>query len=235
MKSLYACLSALVAVFLLAACIPAAELPPTNLPLNAEEPSATLQAVPVATLTPTQSITPIPPPTRRVATQPTSTTTQTPLASFTIPPTSKNSKTPSPTITGTYTRFVVPPGFGGPTWSLTPNPFKCTVVITSPEWGKEFKPRTNFMAYWKLQNTGSNMWHKDDIAIEYVSGTKMHNPVRDHNILDVTIYKTDYYNLEMQMRPPKEPGLYTTTFGFRKTNKQDFFCTFSITIRVISK
>jgi hypothetical protein len=170
-----------------------------------------------------------------VATLPTSTVTITPLASFTIQPTSKNTKTPTGTITGTNTLYVRPPGFGGPVWTVTPNPFQCEVQETYPEWGAQFTPRANFVAHWRIRNVGANLWHKDDIVIDYVRGTKMHNREREHSILDVTIYKNSFYNLQVQMRPPKEPGFYTTTWGFRKTNKTEFFCEFDITIEVVKK
>lgn len=236
MKSLQTCLSVLLIVFIVAGCAPRAGPEPNNPSQNTEEPSATLmQFTPEATLTPTKSVTPVPPPTRRVATLPTSTVTITPLASFTIQPTSKNSKTPTSTITGTNTLYVRPPGFGGPVWTATPNPFRCAVTYTSPDWGQQFTPRANFIAYWRILNVGPNLWHKDDIVIDYVSGTKMHNREREHTILDVTTYVGGYYNLRVQMQPPKEPGFYTTTWGFRKTNKQEFFCMFDITIQVVKK
>ena len=231
MKSLRTCLSVMLIVFIVAGCAPGAAPEPTTPPQNTEVPSATLpQFTPSITTTPTQSITPIPPPTRRVATLQTSTITMTPLASFTARPT----RSPTGTITGTNTLYVRPP-FGGPTWTPTPAPFKCDVASTFPPWGQQYKPRTNFIAKWRLYNSGENMWHMDDILDGYVSGTKMQNPDRGNRILDHTVYAEDYLNIQIQMHPPKEPGIYTITWGLRKTNKKDFFCTFSVTIEVVRK
>lgn len=229
MKSLQICLSALVGVFILASCVPAAETPQ---PQNTELASATIQPNAPITKTPTQSVTPIPPPTRRLAPTVQGTATMTPLASFTIKPTSKNTKTVTSTITSTGTLYVRPPGFGGPTWSPTPVSFKCQVIGSSPDWGHVYKPRSNFIAIWRLYNAGASMWHEGDLIDGYVSGTKMQNPDRTGNILDHTVYAKDFLDFRIQLRPPKDPGIYTLTWGLRKTNKQDFFCTFSVTIQV---
>ena len=79
------------------------------------------------------------------------------------------------------------------------------------------------------------MWHKDDILIGYVSGTKMHNNSRQDEILSYTLYVKDSMYIQIHMKPPKEPGIYTESWGLRKTNKKEFFCTFSVTIEVVRK
>ena len=91
------------------------------------------------------------------------------------------------------------------------------------------------MAKWKVVNSGTNMWHKDDILFGFVEGKKMHNPSRVDKILDYTLYVGDHMDVEIHMRPPKEPGIYSETWGLRKTNKKEFFCLLTVTIEVVKK
>lgn len=79
------------------------------------------------------------------------------------------------------------------------------------------------------------MWHVDDIVFGYVEGEKMHSRGRVDTILPFTIYVGDKINLHVRMKTPKDPGYYTTTFGLRKTNKDEFFCTFTIAVDVVKK
>ncbi len=237
MKSLQTCFSGLIILLLLAGCAQAIGQPTPQLQeTQAVIGTATLTLVRNAG-TPTQSITPLPAPTRRTPSKDlaSATPTITPLASLTLKPTSKYSRTPTPTITGTNTLYVRPPGFGGPTRSPTPVPFKCNVIDLYPDFGQTFTPRADFVALWKVFNTGANMWHADDIIFDYISGTKMHNDERVGKILTYTLYAGDHLNIQVHMKPPLTPGLYTTNLGFRKTNKKEFFCTLSVTIQVVKK
>lgn len=115
----------------------------------------------------------------------------------------------------------------------TPIPFACTIVDSYPSEGQIFKPRTDFVAKWKVINSGANLWHKDDILFGFVGGKKMHNPSRVDKILDYTLYVGDHMDVQIHMRPPKEPGIYTETWGLRKTNKKDFFCLLTVTIEIV--
>ena len=238
MKSAQTCFSGLVVLLLLAGCAQATALP-TNPPQATDIPAATLTPVPNATKTVTQTITPIPPPTRRATStsDPNSTATPTPIASFTRQPTSKASKTITATVTGTNTMYVRPPNFGGPTWTPSKPDFACTFDdnATYPVFGQVFTPREDFVAYWKVFNSGENMWHKDDIIFDFIDGTKMNANDRGGQILDTTIYVGDHLVVQMHMKPPKEPGIYTTNWGFRKTNKKEFFCKLSVTIEIRKK
>lgn len=232
MKSLQLYISGIIILFLLAGCAQALNQPTSNLE-NTEMPSATasLRADPINT--PTETITPIPPPTRRSTSTSLSnlTPTVTPLASFTRMPASKFSRTPTSTITGTNTLYVRRK-YWWITATSTPIPYACTVIKTEPEWGKIYKPRTDFIAHWKLYNTGTNMWHVDDIIFAYVSDTKMQSPGRGDVYLSDTFSKNSVVNVQVHMRTPLEPGFYTATWGLRKSNKKEFFCTFTVSIRV---
>lgn len=190
-----------------------------------------------STAVPSASVTPIPPPTRRL------TATVSPTATFTPPtpsitpggPTSYPTLTPVPTITPTNTRFVLPPIGGGPVQTSTPVGLGCSVSASYPLWGQVFTQRTDFIALWRVNNVGRDMWRMGDVFFEYESGTKMHSRDRDATSLPVTIYSKDKIDLHIRMKTPKEPGYYTTTFGLRKSNKPDFFCTFSVTVSVVKK
>jgi hypothetical protein len=232
MKLRQAYFSGLMILFLLAGCTQAADQNPAE-PQSTDVPAEILTPIVNATETPTQTISPIPPPTRRATI--TSIPSNTPLPSFTRVPTSKNTKTVTATITGTNTLYVRPPNFGGPTFSATPIPYKCEETDVYPEWGQVFTQRSDFVAKWKIMNTGANMWHEGDIFFGYVSGTKMQNDEQLGKILNYTIYAKDTIRVQLHIKPPQEPGFYTTIFGFRKTNKKEFFCTFSVTIQVVKK
>lgn len=239
MKSRQTYFLGLLMLFLLAGCAQATSESPTSQPTATDMPVATFTPTPKASETMIATLTPIPPPTRRATLTSASdlTITITPIASFTPKPTSKFTRTATATITRTSTLYVRPPGWGGPTFSPTPISFACTIDdhYSYPAYGQTFKPRTDFVAKWRVLNTGASMWHKDDILIGYVSGKKMHNKSRVDEILNYTLYVNDVMDIQMHMKPPNEPGIYTESWGLRKTNKKEFFCIFSVTIEVVRK
>jgi hypothetical protein len=183
--------------------------------------------------TPHFTSTPLPAATRRATwtdSDFTKTVSVTPLASLTRAPTSKASKTPSPTITGTNTLYVRPRS--GPPRTPTPLSFKCQIAKSYPLWGQVFRPRTDFIATWRIFNVGANMWHKDDVEFAFISGTKMHNRDRQDVVFYYTVYKGDKIDFQVHLKTPKEPGTYVTSFGLRKTNKTEPFCSLDIMVEV---
>jgi len=213
------------------------------------QPSVGLQTLPTApdlptfidelTNTPGPSITPIPPPTRRATSPGAFVLEPTVIIPITRAPVIA-SLTAGPTITydptflrPTFTPFVRPPR--PVSWTATPEPFACQAIALYPPWGKVFTPREDFVAKWRLVNTGENMWHVDDIFFGYVSGEKMHNRDRGETILPITVYKGERIPVQVHMKAPKEPGYYMATWGLRKTNKEEFFCTFWVTVTVQKK
>jgi hypothetical protein len=121
---------------------------------------------------------------------------------------------------------------GGITWTPSIQSYACNAITVSPAWGAVVKPRTDFIAAWKVYNTGTNMWHVDDVVGGFVSGEKMYNPDNGGIIISFTVYVGDKINIQKHMVPPKEPGTYTSIWGLRKTNKKEYFCLFDVTITV---
>jgi len=117
-------------------------------------------------------------------------------------------------------------------WTVTPTSYACSAQTTYPDWGQVFKPRTDFVAIWQITNTGASMWHVGDMLFGFVSGVKMQNPDRGTTYLPVTIYVKDHITEQVHMVPPKAPGTYDATWGIRKSNKTEPFCTFTIHIVV---
>lgn len=233
MKSLKIYLSGMMILFILAGCAQGTPEQPTSEIQNTDVPVIALTSMPGVT-TQTLTVTPIPPPTRRPT--PTIDTTHitptvTAIPSFTRVPASKYTKTVTATITGTNTLYV-----RARYWYLTPSatpiPYDCEGLTLSPSWGKVFKPRQNFIATWRVTNTGADPWHVDDIIFGYVSGTRMQNPGRPDEVYLMDVARRGKMALQVQMIPPREPGFYTAYWGLRKSNKKEFFCTFSVTIRV---
>lgn len=232
MKKLQASFSGIIMLLLLAACSGTIN-PPNGQPQNTNTPENTSTPAATFTSTPSQTLTRIPAPTHRPTLTNNYTKTTTPIPSLTLKPGTKLTRTVTATITRTSTIYVRPPILVF--WTATPAPFKCTIVASYPPWGQQFKPRTDFVATWKIMNTGQNMWHEGDILFGYVSGTRMHNSDRIDKVLDYTLYAKDRADVQIHMKPPKEPGFYTETWGFRKTNKKEFFCLLSVTIQVVKK
>ncbi len=234
MRSLKIYLSGMMILFILAGCAQATPEQPTSGIQNIDVPiiTSTLMS---GVNTPTLTVTPIPPPTRRPT--PTIdltniTPTITAIPSFTRVPASKYTKTVTATVTGTNTLYVRPK-YWWITGTPTPIPYDCKATTLKPEWGAVFKPRQNFIAQWRIINSGADPWHVDDIIFGFVSGTKMQSPGRpDESYLTDGLSKTSQIALQVQMIPPQAPGFYTAYWGLRKSNKKEFFCTFSVTIQV---
>jgi hypothetical protein len=227
-KSLPTFFAGLVVLFLMGGC---AQGIGQSAPGPQTSATATISATFAAklTATPPATITPIPPPTRRATStdlpSPTPGTIIPLLPSFTRMPTERM-------VTATLsTQSVIIPGLG--IFTATPEPLRCDILSTSPNWGQIFPPRTDFTAEWKVYNSGSAMWHVDDILFGFVSGDKMHNLDRGETFLPLTIYAKDKIHLQVRMKSPKEPGTYIATWGLRRSNKKEFFCTFSIMVRVV--
>jgi hypothetical protein len=135
---------------------------------------------------------------------------------------------------------VIPPR-GGFTWTPDDpdsylNSYKCSVETVYPKYGYiAVKPRTDVVVQWKVSNPGPSFWRVGDIVYGYVSGEKMQNADRGYTTISFTVYKGDKINIQVHLVPPKEPGIYTTTWGMRKSNKKEYFCLFDVTIEVVKK
>jgi hypothetical protein len=150
-----------------------------------------------------------------------------PSYTSTKPPTSTVSptKTPQPTSTilflfPTYTRVVLPtlPGSGRGKPTKTPNPnahdyrgtLACALVAKSPSDGTAFKPRQKFIVRWTIRNTGTAAWRKHTIDYRYLGGDRFHD--RERYDMNVILDPGDTVDITVDMRAPKQPGSYETTW-----------------------
>ena len=159
--------------------------------------------------------TPLPPtPTRRPGTA-----TPTPTATFVI-----SSVTPSPTKTDTPepTATNITSGSGTVLYA-------CNIISTSPKSPHRVKPRDRVQWTWVVENIGTTRWDPSTTDVHFAGGTRMtsnnqadiQSPAKPGSTTTVKI------NLDV----PKEPGVYTTTWAFRKGIHN--FCYATIQIDVI--
>lgn len=140
--------------------------------------------------------------------------TSTPTATFT--PTPRNTETATPTPTNTVifllktpTPIVPPtiPGSGG-----SSSGYACEIVSVYP-YGVTFSPRTNFDATWKVKNTGSKKWDRNNVDFVFSNGDKIHKVSGYDLTKDVSPGQT--ITLEVSMQAPKTPSNYTTYWTLR--------------------
>lgn len=217
MKSLKICFAGLIVLALLGACGSRA-----GQPANTQGP--TISETPVgesATSTLLPSVTPVPAPTLHPTSNLVPTVTPFPTISF-LPAATFTPRTPFWTMLPYKTIY----------WSPTVAGYNCTSKTIYPAFGQVFGPRTDFVAKFQAINTGKSPWTIGDVALSWVSGTRMTD--RDHvdSVVVSTVYVYDKYNFQVHMVPPKDPGWYTTVWGLHKTDKDKFFCTFDVNIQV---
>lgn len=213
---------------LLAGCVPSAA-PQVD---NPQDMVATIAAATVAALptnTPQPSWTPSLTPTRARNT-PTDLPSNTPAPTIDVFPTA----TSVYDLPGPGTLLPGTPGAVLSLWTSTPEPYQCDLNKTDPEPYTIFKPGQFFRAEWRVWNRGSIIWKEKSIIFYYIGGDKLHNDVeRAEGInLGYAVYPEDKILVSVAMTSPKEPGTYSATWGLRRDNRTQPFCTFSIVIRV---
>ncbi len=193
--------------------------------------AASPTAVPSSTNTPKPSVTPYPSPTRR----PTSTElpTVTPVLTVIYTPAETPFIVAAETANAAFAADTPVPFVVSQPGAAVPKPYQCTVREADPDFGEDFKPRTDFVTSWKVYNVGSAVWKEDNVVFDFVTGDKLHNPEREPAYLGYTVGGGDKIRLQVHMKSPKLPGRYSTTWGLRRVNKDEFFCVFSITIDVV--
>jgi hypothetical protein len=259
-KSLKMCFAALVIFSLLAGCGQVVNQPPSAI-------SATPATHPANT--PRSTITPIPAPSRRPTDQPTATKipatpggptltpggpTFTSLPTFTF--------TPNPTDRMLTLQASIKLALTG-TPEPTANPLQCSIMTHYPNDGQAFTPRTDFVAQWKVGNSGSVMWRgllidpdnvwipdgaptpipgkndsrdsHGDILFNFWGGTKMNNKGQSNYFLPFTVYVGDHINFKVHIIAPKELGEYSAWWVLRRSNKKDPFCFLPLSIKVVPK
>jgi hypothetical protein len=223
-------LASLVLLMLIGGCVPGA----SQTVENPQDMIATIAAATVAAL-PTNTP------------QPTWTASLTPTRARSTP-TDQPANTPAPTLEliasptsmyelpGPGTLLPGTPGQGGILffWTSTPEPYKCDLNKTQPEPYTVFRGRKDFRAEWRVWNRGSAIWKADGVVFYFVGGTKLHRDEEraDGIFLPYTVYPEDKVLLSVAMISPKEPGIYSATWGLRRENRDVPFCTFDVIIRV---
>jgi hypothetical protein len=150
----------------------------------------------------------------------------------------QNTATPSPTPTATFifvlptfTPIVIPtftrvPSLGGG-GSRSDN-FACEVTRVTPPNGSNFSPRDDFDVFWTVRNIGQRNWDRNEIDYIYVSGDKFHK-VSGYDLPE-NVRTGNSVQLGVDMRAPKDPGTYNTTWTLRVGRNE--FCPLRFTIVV---
>jgi hypothetical protein len=165
--------------------------------------------------------------TRTAKALPTSTSTKT------LTPTPRGTNTPSPTITETIVFiYYTPTAFVIPTITKTYSPtsnknYACT-LLDSPKNREIYSPRVDFNVKWRARNVGRKVWDRTAVEFIYESGDKFH--LVDGYDLSRTTLIGEVADLIVEMRAPKDPGTYTTTWVLLAGNEK--FCNMKLTIIV---
>jgi hypothetical protein len=155
--------------------------------------------------------------------------TETPVIPTETPaPTNTPEPTLEPTVAATATRVVVTLA---PTITFTPTQaaLQCSVAEQSPASGAQFAKDADFDAKWKLKNTGTKMWQRENVDLKYVSGTKMQK-YADIFDLEENVNPDGHVTFIVDMIAPNTTGRHTTTWAL--VDGSTTICTFSININV---
>jgi hypothetical protein len=94
--------------------------------------------------------------------------------------------------------------------------------------GTHYKSREPFSISWKVRNTGTAGWVPGTVDFTYIAGTKMYQyPLVQ---LRGTVDPGNIAHLIADMRAPRNPGKYSTTWSLRQGD--NYFCHVSLTIYV---
>lgn len=148
--------------------------------------------------------------------------TQTPQPSPTPIPPTDTATSPPPTDTP-------PPPTATPTSTATRTDFNCQVVNSSPSWNQSYPPGGDFDGRWTFKNTGSEVWEKDKVEFQFISGTEFQVHV-DKLTLSNNINKQDSIEFIVDMLAPRSAGTYTATWGLKRDGT--VFCSAMIQIIV---
>ncbi len=148
--------------------------------------------------------------------QPTATPLPLPTATPVNPPTS------APTATRVAALATLAPT---PTLST----YNCVVFYVSPAPKDLVKADTNFTGMWRVENTGTETWSKDDFVIKYVFGTKFQTGSDSLN-LDRSVGPLGTYSVNIPMHSPDLAGPYYSRWEFQKGNLT--VCVLNMTMHV---
>ncbi len=151
--------------------------------------------------------------------------TATPLPTATLPPAPTVTPLTPPTSLPAATRLA----------TLAPTPtlstYNCVVFYRSPTIGDLTKVDTDFMGSWRVENTGSETWSKDDFVIKYVFGTKFQKG-SDVLYLDRSVGPLGTYSVNIPMHSPDLAGPYYSRWEFQKGNLT--VCVLNMTLKVVN-
>jgi len=106
----------------------------------------------------------------------------------------------------------------------------CTLLMQNIKNGTHFKSRDEFSITWKVRNTGTAGWDPGSVDFTYLAGTRMFQyPLVQ---LQGTVAPGNVTLLNADMRAPRNPGRYSTTWSLRQGDT--YFCHLSLTINVDS-
>jgi Ig-like domain from next to BRCA1 gene len=106
----------------------------------------------------------------------------------------------------------------------------CTLLMQNIKNGTHYKSRDEFSITWKVRNSGTTGWDPGSVDFTYLAGTRMFQyPLVK---LQGTVAPGNVTLLNADMRAPRNPGRYSTTWSLRQGD--NYFCHLSLTINVDS-
>ncbi len=160
-------------------------------------------------------------------------------------PTSARVPTPSITVEPALSLTLAPSSTPEPTLSLGPSPsasaslapsqtpselgaLDCALLMQTVKNGTHYKSGDKFSINWKVRNTGTAGWGTGTVDFTYIAGTKMYQyPLVQ---LQGTVAPGNIAHLIADMRAPRNPGKYSTTWSLRQGD--NYFCHVGLMIYV---
>ncbi len=159
------------------------------------------------------------------------TSARTPTPSMTAEPAPTLTLAPSATLEPTLSPGPSPTAGASSTPSQTPTEsvaLDCALLMQTVRNGAHFKSGELFSISWKVRNTGTTGWDSATLDFTYIAGTKMYQYPLVH--LQGTVDPGNIAYLIADMRAPRNPGKYSTTWSLRQAD--DYFCHVGLTIYV---
>jgi hypothetical protein len=145
-------------------------------------------------------------------------------------PTATRTPTEIPTFTPTFLFMVFTPTVPSPTQTLeiSSNPFACRLTTQDPADDSLVAKGADFAVIWRIINVGANAWDANSVDYHYFNGKKIHK-VAAYD-LPASVPTGGQIDIIVNMKAPKDPDTYTTTWSLR-SGKEDF-CKLHLTIVV---
>jgi hypothetical protein len=158
--------------------------------------------------------------------------TQTFVLQPTLTPTVPPTRTPTevPTSTPTFLWNIFTPTVPSPTETLeiSSNPYACRLASQSPADNSLVGKNVDFAVLWRVINVGVNAWDGNSVDYHYYDGEKLHKSSAYD--LPSSVPTGGQIDIIVNMKAPKEEGVYTTTWSLR-VGKENF-CKLHLTVEV---